>query len=110
MARAPSLQHPGQGGPDLGEADRLLDHRGHSTGLYLDRIEAWIAEGTVGGDAPNAADIQIGTALSAMLAMDDLRPFLEGRRSGDLARRVLPEYPGRLPSVVPPGWASGHPM
>lgn len=74
---------------------------------HLDRVERWIAEGTIGGADRNAADFQIGTALAAMLAMEDLRPFVEARRSAELARRILPEYPGRLPAVVPPGWSPG---
>jgi glutathione S-transferase len=67
----------------------------------LDRVDAWIADGTIGGEEPNAADYQIGTTLRAMLAMDDLRPRIEGRPGAELAARLVPDYPGRLPSVLP---------
>jgi glutathione S-transferase len=70
----------------------------------LDRVDAWIAEGTIGGEAPNAADFQIGTTIRAMLAMDDLRPGIEGRPVAEMAARIVPEYPGRLPTVLPPDW------
>ena len=58
----------------------------------LDRVDAWVADGTIGGLNPNAADYQIGTTLRAMMAMEDLAPALEGRPAADLARRILPDY------------------
>ena len=70
--------------------------------VLLGRVDAWIADGTIGGEEPNAADYQIGTAIRAMLAMDDLRPRIEGRPAAELAVRIVPDYPGRLPSVLPP--------
>jgi glutathione S-transferase len=71
---------------------------------HLDRIDGWIADGTVGGSEPNAADYQIGTTLRAMMAMDDFAPAIEGRPAAELACRIVPEYPGRLPAVLPPEW------
>jgi glutathione S-transferase len=72
---------------------------------FLDRIDGWIGDGTIGGSPPNAADYQIGTSLAAMLVMEDLCPLVEGRPAAELARRIVPQYPGRLTSVLPPGWA-----
>jgi glutathione S-transferase len=71
---------------------------------HLDRVDAWIADGTIGAEAPNAADYQIGATIRAMLVMDDLRPFLDGRPALDLARRIVPDYPGTLPSLLPSEW------
>jgi glutathione S-transferase len=73
--------------------------------VHLDRVDAWIADGTIGATHPNAADFQIATTLRAMLVMEDLRPAVEGRAAAELARRILPDYPGSLPAVLPPGWA-----
>jgi len=70
----------------------------------LDRVDAWISDGTIGGGELNAADYQIGTTIRAMLAMDDLRPGIEGRPAAELAARVVPAYPGKLPSVLPIAW------
>jgi glutathione S-transferase len=70
----------------------------------LDRVDGWIADGTIGGREPNAADYQIGATVRAMLAMEDLRPQIEGRPAANLARRIVPTYPGHLPSVVPLEW------
>ena len=76
---------------------------------FLDRVDAWVADGTLGGHDLNAADYQIGTTLRAMMVMDDLAPALEGRPAAELALRVLPDFPGRLPSVVPPEWRLNAP-
>ncbi|HUF89796.1 MAG TPA: glutathione S-transferase N-terminal domain-containing protein [Gemmatimonadota bacterium] len=70
----------------------------------LDRVDAWIAEGTIGGPEPNAADFQIGLTLSALLALEDYRDEVEGRPAADLARRLHPRYPASLPAVLPPEW------
>lgn len=70
----------------------------------MDRVDALIAEGTIGGAEPNAADFQIATTVAAMLAFEDLIPSVEGRPAADLARRIAPPYPGRMPAVVPAGW------
>lgn len=70
----------------------------------LDRVDALIAGGTIGGPEPNAADFQIATSLAAMLAFEDLVPSIEGRPAAELARRLVPPYPGRVPSVLPAGW------
>lgn len=71
----------------------------------LDRVDALIADGTIGGPEPNAADFQIATSLAAMLAFEDLVPRIEGRPAADLACRLVPPYPGRVPAVVPAAWA-----
>ncbi len=67
----------------------------------LDQIDAWIAEGVIGAEQPNAADFQIATGLRLAMTMDDLRPAIEGRPAGALATRVVPEFPGRTPAILP---------
>ncbi|HUP20728.1 MAG TPA: glutathione S-transferase N-terminal domain-containing protein, partial [Gemmatimonadota bacterium] len=73
----------------------------------LDRVDAWIEDGTIGGETLNAADLQIGTSVRAIMAFDDLRPAVEGRPAEALAIRILPKYPGPVPPVVPPEWRIG---
>ena len=70
----------------------------------IDRVDELIAEGTIGGETPNAADFQVGTSVRAIMAFDDLRPAVEGRPAEALAMRILPKYPGPVPPVVPPDW------
>jgi glutathione S-transferase len=68
---------------------------------WLAEVDGWIAEGVLGGQSPNAADLQIAAALALAMTLDDLRPAIEGRPAGQLATRLMPEYPGRVPPVLP---------
>lgn len=70
----------------------------------LDRVDQYIAAGTIGGEQLNAADFQIATSLGLALTLDDLRPAIEGRPAGELAKRVVPDYPGQMPPVLPAEW------
>jgi len=70
----------------------------------LGRIDDWIAEGVLGGERPNAGDFQIATCLRLAMSLDDLRPAIEHRPAGELALRVVPRYPGRIPPVLPAAW------
>jgi glutathione S-transferase len=71
----------------------------------LDQIDAWIAEGILGGPALNAADFQIAPNLSALLLAEDLAPYVHGRPAEALARRVAPGYVGHVArGVAPADW------
>jgi glutathione S-transferase len=70
----------------------------------LDRIDAWIDAGVLGGDQLNAADFQIAPSLGLAMTLDDLRPAIEGRPAGTLAKRVVPGYPGKTPPILPAAW------
>lgn len=70
----------------------------------LDRVDALIAAGTIGGEQPNAADFQIATSIGLALTIDDLRPAIESRPAATLAQRIVPNYPGHTPPVLPPEW------
>jgi hypothetical protein len=72
----------------------------------LDRIDGWIEEGVLGGAEPNVADYQVATSLALLMSHDDLRPMIEARPAGRLARRLAPDYPGRMPPAFPPDWLS----
>jgi glutathione S-transferase len=71
---------------------------------WLDRIDEWIAEGVLGGEPPNAADFQIAAALRLAMTLQDLRPAIAGRPAGELATRLIPDYPGDAPPVLPANW------
>jgi glutathione S-transferase len=70
----------------------------------LDRVDAFIAAGTIGGAEPNAADFQIATSIGLAMTMADLRPAIEGRPAAALAARIVPDYPGHTPPVFPAAW------
>lgn len=70
----------------------------------LQRIDDWIAAGTIGGEQPNIGDFQIAPSLRLAMTLDDLRPAIESRPAGELALRLVPDYPGRVPPILPPAW------
>jgi glutathione S-transferase len=74
---------------------------------HLDRVDRWIADGTLGGAGPNAADLQIGAALRLLATVEDMAPLLEGRPADALARRWFPELPGAVPAgTLPSAWVA----
>jgi glutathione S-transferase len=75
----------------------------------LDRVDAYIAAGTIGGEQPNAADLQIATSIGLALTLDDLKPVIEPRPCGALAHRIVPNYPGHMPPILPPAWLPATP-
>ena len=70
----------------------------------LDRVDELIAGGVIGGEQPNAADFQIAPSIGLAMTLDDLRPAIEGRPAGELAKRVVPDFPGDTPPILPPAW------
>jgi glutathione S-transferase len=70
----------------------------------LERVDDWIEEGLLGGEAVNVADLQVATSLRLLMALDDLRPAIEERPAGELALRLVPSFPGRVRPVFPPTW------
>ena len=49
-------------------------------------------------------DVIYGRKYGLAMTMDDLRPSIEGRPAGELAKRVVPNYPGKTPPILPPAW------
>ena len=82
-----------------------LAHLAH----HLDRVDA-LDRGTasLGGEEPNAADLQIGSGLALLASVEDLAPVLADRPALALARRWFPGYPeGRVPAgTLPAEWLS----
>jgi glutathione S-transferase len=70
----------------------------------LEKIDGWIAAGVLNGEQLNAADLQIAPSLGLAMTMDDLRPAIENRPAGQLAKRVVPDYPGNTPPILPLAW------
>jgi glutathione S-transferase len=70
----------------------------------LDKVDSLIERGVLGGEQLNAADFQIAPSLGLAMTLDDLRPLIESRPAGALARRLVPNYPGHMPPVLPPAW------
>jgi glutathione S-transferase len=67
----------------------------------LDHVDDLIAEGTIGGAKPNAADFQILGSVRVLLEFEDLAGALAGRVSVPAARRLYPDWPGPIPPGLP---------
>ncbi len=65
----------------------------------LERIDGWIAEGLLGGERPNAADLQIGSTIRLLMSIGDVRPLIEGRPAAQLTR-YFPPMVGEVPAGV----------
>jgi glutathione S-transferase len=70
----------------------------------LRQVEDWIEAGVLDGERLNAADFQIGASVRLLLTLQDLRPLIEDRAAGRLARRAVPDYRGDAPPVFPAAW------
>jgi glutathione S-transferase len=70
----------------------------------LARIDRWIAEGLLGGEQPNAADLQIGSSVRLLMTLGDLRPLIEQHPAARLTR-YFPPQAGEVPAgVLPAEW------
>ncbi|MCW2982487.1 MAG: hypothetical protein JWR63_57 [Conexibacter sp.] len=65
----------------------------------LDQVDAYVAEGVLGGERPNAADLQIAPTIQLLYALDDVRPLIAGRPAEDFAFRWF----ARPTATVPAG-------
>jgi glutathione S-transferase len=71
----------------------------------LDHVDQLAADGVIGGDQANAADLQIGATLRVLLCLGDVRQLMDGRQCEAIARRWFPDYPGDVPAgAFPDGW------
>lgn len=57
----------------------------------LDRIDAWIGDGVLGGERLNVADFMVAPSLALVLYRPDVLPLFEGRPALELVDRLLPE-------------------
>jgi glutathione S-transferase len=68
----------------------------------LDKVDGWIADGVIGGEEPNAADLQIAPTIRLMMVIGDARALIEGRPCAELALRLFPQWDGDIPAGVLP--------
>lgn len=67
----------------------------------IDQVDAYIADGTIGGPQPNLADFQIATSVRLFMTFEDFGDAIAARPAGEHARRIVPDYPGLLPKTFP---------
>jgi glutathione S-transferase len=73
-------------------------------GAHLDHVDGLIASGVLGGEQPNAADLQIGSTVRLLLTIGDVRPMVEGRPAAQLTRYFPPMAGGIEAGVLPAEW------
>ncbi len=76
----------------------------------LDRVDRWIAEGLIGGEQPNAADLQIGSTIRLLMSIADMRPLIEGRPAAGLVNYFPPLIGGIEAGVLPAEWFPAAPV
>lgn len=101
--------------PAMGLTAKLMARRNHAKDgtvqgdlaalpAQLEHIDAWIADGVLSGEQPNAADLQIGSSIRLLMTIGDVRPMIEGRPAERLTRYFEPPY-GEVPAgTLPPEW------
>jgi glutathione S-transferase len=67
----------------------------------LDHVDGLIADGTIGGAEPNAADFQILASVRVLPEFEDLAGLLDGRPCAPAARRLYPDWAGPIPAGLP---------
>jgi glutathione S-transferase len=68
-------------------------------------IEGFAERGLIGGEAPTAADFQIGSTVRVLSTIRDLDPVFDGTTAREVAFRYFPDYPGEVPAgAIPAGW------
>ena len=106
--------------PAMGLTARLMAARNHASDEaaradiealpgMLDRIDAWIESGLLGGEQPNAADLQIGSSLRLLETIEDLRPLVQSHSASRLTR-YFPPAAGSIPAgTLPAQWLAAQP-
>ncbi len=77
----------------------------------LDHIDAWIADGVLGGEQPNAADLQIGSSIRLLMTIGDVRPMIEGppaRPALSLTRWFEPQAGEAPAGALPAEWLTAR--
>jgi glutathione S-transferase len=71
----------------------------------LDAIDALLAAGAIGGEAPTAADFQLGSSLRLLAQLGDVRPLIEERPADAVAAAWFDRGSGDVPAgAFPRGW------
>ena len=68
----------------------------------LDQVDAYIADGVLDGEQPNAADLQIATTIWLLWRMEDVRPLIAGRPAEAFAFRWLERPVASVPAGALP--------
>jgi glutathione S-transferase len=87
----------------IGASDAAARADMHALPSHLEHVRELIARETIGGQAPNAADLQIGASVRQLGAIADVGPLLAGHSAVALTRHFPP-----MVGYIPPGTAPGE--
>lgn len=87
----------------------ITAERAHATlqelPAQLDAVDALVDAGAAGGEAPTAADFQLGSSLRLLAQVGDVGPLVEERPAAVLATAWFDRGSGDVPAgAFPPGW------
>ena len=102
-------------GPAMPVTARLMAGRNHARDAtaradfaalpdQLERVDRWIEEGVLGGEQPNAADLQIGSTIRLLLSIADVRPLIADHPAAGLAKWFPPMVGEIEAGVLPAEW------
>lgn len=95
-AKLMARRNHAQEGPVRADLTALSEH--------LDKVDAWIEEGLLGGDEPNAADLQIGSTIRLLETIGDVRALIADHPAAALTR-YFPPMVGEIPAgTLPANW------
>ncbi len=70
----------------------------------LAEVDGWISEGLLGGEPPNAADLQVGSTIRLLRSIGDVRAIVDEHAAARLAR-YFPPLSGQVdPGALPSAW------
>ncbi len=70
----------------------------------LAQIDAWMSDALLGGESPNAADLQIGSTIRLLRSIGDVRAMIDEHPAARLAR-YFPPLSGEIdPGALPSAW------
>jgi glutathione S-transferase len=96
---APSARH-------LASKVNTDEEIGNAIGMVpevLDHVDELISQGVIGGERPNAADLQLATNVRALMTVRDLDSVTRDRPAAELAMRWVPEFGNDFPAgLLPP--------
>jgi glutathione S-transferase len=81
--------------------------QGELAGLpaMIEHIDRLAADGVIGGEQPNAADLHIGATITVLMPIADLRPLLDDAAAERIAVALFPPAVGEVPpGAFPAGW------
>jgi glutathione S-transferase len=70
----------------------------------LDQVDAWLADGTLSLEPPNAATLQVLATVRLLGSFEDLRAMVRAHSCSEPADQLFAEYRVAVPRFIPSDW------